>query len=170
MPTEFYLDPTRGGFVRREISESFLGPLDDAVSRLGNAAVRKLPSLCDCNGIPLSFASKGTELYVGGQLQKLSIKAPIEARDGRIFPKFDGQPSTITELPYTPPANMQVWFVVTMTHTRSVYRPGYCYLAARGGSPLGWFRLPLPNVYDDARVCMGDTPIEEDRVAANVWR
>lgn len=54
------------------------------------------------------------------------------------------------------PADMELRFASVCEQAGGHWKMGECYLFARKTGRPGFLRLPLPNLFDDGRVCMGD--------------
>ena len=96
-------------------------------------------------------------IILSAQLPGLTLNTKFILQGGKLLPKFDGAPNAIQATPFwKAPANMKLYFAVHVMLDEGYYRAVNPYLWALHGTVAGHWRLPLPNVYDEMRVCLGD--------------
>lgn len=91
--------------------------------------------------------------YITVEVPHITLNANFEAVDGLILPKFvkkDAIPSLPLRPQWVPPSGCRVRFLVQIT----ALQVSDCYLVAFDADGKA-FRLPLPNIFEDCKVCMG---------------
>lgn len=72
-----------------------------------------------------------------------------------LVPTFSTSGMRLT-LEWEAPADMELRFASDCSYSGRLWRMGECFLFARKQNTPGFFRLPLCNIFEDGRVCMGD--------------
>ena len=144
---------TREGFTRRTITAEVLSPADSIIQGLSEKAPRKIMRFADAGALLSGSFNEGSAL-VWGEPSSLKFTcgwgAPV---DGKVSPDFRG--TSVYSVNWTPPEGFKVRFVVVASVSGERWEVGNCYLIGVSRTTPGWYRLPLPNTYDDGRVCMG---------------
>lgn len=145
--------------MRLHLQLEDLGPRDDLLLKAaGEAAGVPIHNLCN---LPNSEPALPIHFYAAAQ-PGMAVKLPsirlntywtsvLQSDQPIIVPAFNPSQAIDRSLDWTPPDNCAIYIVV---------RGGTPYLIALGVHPTKghWMaiRLDLPNLYDDARICMGN--------------
>jgi hypothetical protein len=159
---------TDKGIFRLEAAK-FLGTPDDLIAQLTQDASHKLPDVFvtthEGESLPPlrhTVVVNGGHAYLATRLSSVRLRTFFSVNpDGIASPVFTNahdRSAVHLDLTWTPPPDMRLHLglVATMPGEDGapyVFGDAYFYVT-KTGTP-GFFRLPLPNVYEDSRVCMG---------------
>ena len=97
----------------------------------------------------------GGSIWWTVMLNHLNLRCPFIMRDGFFVPQLDRDDEPIITLPWEVPNSMRLVFLAETAFIGSRSRKqGYCYLFAIDENG-DYYRLPLGNLYDECRICMG---------------
>lgn len=156
---------TKNGIVRRCISEEPLAGLEDAITRaLSDAVVVARDIAKSSDGKPIHCAIGPAHVTVIECLSKLHLTTYYRSNPSLnppcLTPCFKQEATDNVQLSnpvWTPPEGIHLWFVTYIPKEGSTH----CYLVFTRDDRSGIFKLPLPNTYDDGRLCMGGAWDEE---------
>ncbi|MCR6656611.1 MAG: hypothetical protein NVV63_12555 [Opitutus sp.] len=161
--TEYVITPQ--GIMRRTIGESPIHGADAAIARALTAMGVHIPLLdITPQGAHIHAHFSASQHVIATQLGSINLDTYFtmqqeDESDGppHIVPVF--QPlagATRMRLKWRPRGDMNLWFVTARAPDTHVMT---CYIVATHHE-AGLWRLPLPNTYEDGRLCMG--PAFED--------
>ena len=170
MSVEFVVTPN--GIVRRSITEDVIDSdraLETCFGSQGTLIGHIATATRNGAQAPIHYRSKGGYHYVAERISKLFLRTLFQVKeiDGAptlvpVFFKRSGvDTSELLQLTseWTPPGDMGLYFVSLMNVIGVRDLTHICYLAAfdldQSRRP-GNYILPLPNIYNDAKVCMGE--------------
>lgn len=149
----------RDSILRRTITENELGDCTAVFDQISASVVRKqrfvfsLPGLGPVGGTITAL----TDSYWTVRLPTLTLRAPfaLDKAAGVLIPNFSGTDSVLS-LNWTPPTSppCQLVLLVNVRTTPDYCSAGMVWLFALDDRKGAW-RLPLPNLFADARVCTG---------------
>jgi hypothetical protein len=146
-------------FLRRTITDEEFSITNEVVAAMASdlvLTVRTVFGLPNDHG-PVNL-SLGRDRYYTVMLSHLSIKtAWIFFKDKNILtPNFgSGNVPPVMTMKWYPPAEMELYAVFNLDVIGTILA---VYLLAYHHEDKTWWRLPLGNLYDDGKVCMGRTP------------
>ena len=130
------------------------------LTRLGNydttlsAIMQSCPFIIDpfFNGWGLSASVKDSQFTVFRILKEIRMKSSFVLDDSKkfIYPTFSSTGAVKMDLVWTPPEDMKL-VLISCTGPCS-----HSYLVA--GKEKKCYRLPLSNLYNDCRLCLGNNP------------
>lgn len=153
------------GWYKRP-AEQRLTNADAIIAQIGNAAPRTLKkaiTTTDPEGArrDWNLALRPTNATLVTRLSRLRLTTNFSLRGNNLIPTFADADGAISAAPdWTPPDNMQLYFAFVAVAAESLqFRTENPYLFATGSAPTppGAWQLPLPNHYDDGRLCLGRT-------------
>lgn len=135
-----------------------------SVPELGKLFAEAAPTSCpNIFGDATHLQIYRNRYYVVQRLDQLRISTHFSVdheNPEECFPVFvPTQDSLLMTRSWTPPDNMRLFlgFVCAPPRTSASWAMEETYLFATSPDYTGTWRLPLPNVYEDSRVCMGAT-------------
>jgi len=148
------------------------GNLSDHLRALASQAAVTLRSTLAVRGQPVSLSIK-SDVVATIDIPAIPLTTTYDVVGGKLVPTFqNGSNATRLRLVWTPPTGMRVVLVMAMTKSEtgwSIVRDRHYLLAVDTTKTVpGWFRLPLPNTYADAQICMGTYCYEHPTIAAAV--
>lgn len=156
---ELLLTPT--GIVRRSIHDETLPESDAAITRALLRSPRIIPyvGLNPLGGV-VHLRASDSEFVIASQIPHLNLKThfapikPSEEGDVILAPRWAGEANTVVISPvWSPPPWMKLWFITI--DPREAGTDPTCHLVATSVRKPGIFRLPLPNTYNDGKICPG---------------
>lgn len=160
MTTETSYTITPQGVFRNRQPE-FLGELSDLGKLIADTAPVSCPSVFSGGSNLQIYRNR---YYVAQRVDQLRIATHYSgdpANPEQCFPVFIPTPDSLPMVRvWTPPENMQLFlgFICEPpAGANALWKLKDTYLFATSPTYTGTWRLPLPNVYEDSRVCMGPT-------------
>lgn len=148
----------------------------DLLQNFGSKVARVTTNIVQVEGQPFGIAATGTELYAFVTLKGLTLRTGFRMGIDKIlrpvYP-YKGDPDVLKDdgisfSPiWTPPTSMKLVFATKVLEFRTRPQTSHnhcCYLMAYHGKTC--WRLPLPNVYDNCDICMGQFDGRADSVLA----
>lgn len=121
-----------------------------------------------------SLVCKAPLYFVSCRLPALPLKTAFHAVDKLMLPVFSSDKAPMS-LSWVPPKDMDLRFIVGATYgaPQSNYPTGYfqfntSYLLAFS-SEKRCYKLPMPNIYADGRLCLGNSHIEVQSTLQDVY-
>lgn len=149
-----------GQFIRRSIIEEDLGSQEKLLYSCATSAGTCLKKLIPFEGgfINVLAGQQNVTLYT--PLKELPFKTYFELseRDPKLLvPVYRNHEGAILmDEPWPVPADYPLYFVSRYTRDQySAYYQDHCYLMAYYNKEFR--KIPYPNVFDDGRICMGNT-------------
>lgn len=122
---------------------------------------------------PASVVRHGADRYtVFAPVLGLRLDTRFKSERGVLIPVFrDASGSTQAVGHWSPPSTMKLWLIVTATFgsANRVFTGGYAYLIAVRPGSTGTYRLPLANVYNDGRLCLGRDNLPPVDTLVGAW-
>lgn len=143
---------TDTGIVRLTFTD--LGPVDQLATQIAGTTATLIPNVFnDATGI----AYKQNTAHLSVKLNELKFNTTFEMVDGLLVPTFGaGSEALPLSLVWATPADMDLRLGVQLEKSGNRYVFLYAFLVAKAADQGGFFKLPVPNVYEDSRVCMGN--------------
>lgn len=144
--------------TRTPLSES---EVVQAVKKHAQQAYSKVRGVAELNGNPVTMAFKEDGAMVCSRINSLTLKTHAILNNDHLVPVFNPHrsgavPATLT---WAVPDGMRLFLVVQAKESRPEKRwllqNAFLISKAAGGTPAGYFRLLLPNIYPDGRACLG---------------
>jgi len=151
-----------GEIVRRDIVERNVTINENVVNQLCTATVTTTRNVFEAfvNGdrSMVSTVTRGREFYCAFPLRSVVIRSPYRLTGGAMIPYFNSPHDPTLSLTWTPPASMRLRILAQMQSELSApnrhrVMQVWMYAFDKEG---GCYRLPLPNLYEDCKVCSGD--------------
>ena len=162
MPDEIEYVLKQGGIlIRRDTTERNVAVGDQVINQLAMNSVTQVKNVfaCSVNNLPtfVSVITRGREFYCSFRMNTLTIKSPFRLVDGILIPMFSSPNDPVMPMVWVVPPNMKLRVLLQMTVEpgapyRSVAAIMWLYAYDNNGNA---YRLPLPNLYDDCKVCTG---------------
>lgn len=143
-----------GEAVIRTITENHCAIAASLADQLSSTAVRVVKNLFLTPTESIGLTASNNEVHLGCRLNKLSLLTNWVVVDGFLVPRPDKDGGSRLKMEWEPHNAMTILFVARI-------EPGLhigdrkCYLLALDSGGRN-HQLPLPNVYDDCSVCMGE--------------
>lgn len=140
-----------GTVCRRTTSTSEIVISDAAMSTLTTASISATPNLATAVGSRIHMVRQSNQLYFTAVLDRFFMRAPFKMFGDRLVPNFTGTDPVI-EMVWVPPEGCTLKMLIQPeVGLPRLYCSWFLAFDERGNA----WRLPLPNVYDDCRVCTG---------------
>lgn len=163
----FLLTPT--GFKKLQIVITDCGSAEEELRKLAADAPVTIPRafVTTANG-PVHMAATSTSVTLFGLVPSFRLSthySPHPTLPGKLTPVFrraEGARDTLQlSCEFTPPPNMRVWFIthhITQPAVpgRSQYSRSFLVASCTDAGVPGLFKLPLPNIYEDCKLCLGN--------------
>lgn len=160
-----------GEFKRIDFQIMNLGPQDAMLKELSGSMPTTVPSAFTIGENVCGIQVKGASIVVWAELAKLTIDtvyAPV-ASTGEFYPMFRSAPNKGTleqnrqEAWLPNQFKLRLFFIVGFTKSGDsfVASKESCFLVAKKEGQNQTMRPPLPNIYTDGRLCMGDFGVKE---------
>ena len=161
-PTAIMVAPD--GFYRVTTSFEFIGRMEDTLRSAITAPSAIHPSVAVLYTQPVGVAltpattrsAAITRCWVRIPQLMLDTYWAVNTETNQWYPVFKPDPGTVAQvLPWVPPSGTNLYLVSAWPEpTRHTY-----LVATRDVAP-GFFRPPLPNIFEDGRVCMGNHEVD----------
>lgn len=177
-----------GRCIRRVTTESEIQIANDVLAQLSAGTWHKVINAWHIKGYGnVGLATRSNQCYWTVPLQRLIMKAPFKMINGAMVPLFTSSTDPVLSLEWKPAGDIRLFITQhTVPDPAGNHAVGNTYLFAVDKRGNYW-KLPLPNLYDDCRVCMGSNGIayganaqelflqlimnfEESRWNADLWK
>ncbi len=140
---------------------------DHIMSQLDSERITKVPLVGYVKpGEPVSLCVRnqdGCPSLIGTiPVSKLVLRTNYAISDGVLAPKFEREPAKddpilplVWDVEIGSGGALSLYLLVVTQQRHGMYIIGNCYLIA-SDQDSGYWRLPLPNVHSDCRVCTGE--------------
>lgn len=149
---------TNGRIYRRRIDYSEVRLTTEVVATLTADVQYQIPKICMHELGTVSVSVSGTHSYWSVRLSYLPLRCPFALTGSTLIPSPGGDRSTLMTMKWSPPKNMGLYFLCRCHAANESANINscvdLCYLIAVSPDGNTW-RLPLGNLYDDGRICMG---------------
>ena len=151
-----------GTFSRRYTSEETVLLGEEIAASLSEGVSRVTRDVFALDDSPCHISRSEKETYVGTRLRKLTLNCPWQIRDNVLTPAFCDKELPQLRLEWVVPSDMAILFVARVAQAPSiaVTKPDKsCFIAVTGtalGDDNKCYLPPLPNIYDDSYICMGE--------------
>lgn len=160
-----------GSFKRIDWSMADLGPQDALLKELSGSVPTTIPSAFTIGGNVCGIQMKGASIVVWTELDKVAVDTvyvPVVST-GEFYACFKGAPDKDSlhqnrcEAWLPNQFKLRVFFVTAFTKAGENFQASKesCYLVAKKEGSNQTIRPPLPNIYTDGRLCMGDFGAKE---------
>lgn len=158
--TELIIKPN-GRCLRREVLEYELNVNEQAIANATSQSPRIMNHI-------FSHPERGTvHLAMAGgscfwtlNLQTLNMTAPFRVIEKILVPNF-GSSEMILPMVWEVPRDMRLFLMIQSTQSASPATLINSWMFAMDSGKRFW-RLPLPNIYDDCHLCLGKFPVAYD--------
>lgn len=165
---EIILKPD-GTITRRTVSEEDVNVGDAIIASLCSDVKLKARSVFKTsNGLAANMCLIEDEIYLTVALPSLPLKAPFKIKDGILYPKFSAAGEPVMPMVWLPPEGMRIAMLVLVRSVGDSAGIINQWLFAFGADERA-YRLPLGNLYDDARLCNGEIPATHPTIQAAVY-
>ncbi len=108
------------------------------------------------DGTVVNAAFKEGECVVWQRINKINLKTTFSITGEVLVPQFSVNTNFIERsLVWNTPNDMSLYFAVHMMKSGHAWDSTQAiFFAVKNGTP-GYYRLPLSNLYDDGRICLG---------------
>lgn len=123
---------------------------------------QKQPAIDEIDGLPVTLATSEANCLAGVSIKGFSLRTWAKEHNGLLVPTFqkEGRETMERTLAWTPPGTMKLFMIVKaksdLVNKQWMLVESYLIAKAASAVPAGFFRLPLPNIYPDGRVCLGN--------------
>jgi len=153
LPSEFYWIG-EDGFHRTRITTTYIGPETKFLERLAKTVPKAFTNLMP--GVIVAISEE--VVSIAKPIEEIRLKTyfrPETDADGKValVPVWKPQQAAELDFVWKPPGSMQLFFVGARFEEPSA-ETGF-YIIARYSNRLTYL-LPLPNVYDDGKICLPD--------------
>jgi hypothetical protein len=155
-----------GEFFLVQETRTSLGARTAVIQALQSDLEFIVPNFMFHDGFPVSASLKGNNFVIWCRLKKLVINCAWRVLEGNLVMDPLTRKDRIAR-DWLAPENMELFFMVRGTRGtegENVYKfgvPGrqsvhlWCRSTEKSKAAAGWFRLPLPNTYEDGSMCLG---------------
>lgn len=161
--TEILILPD-GKIIQRSIIETEKNIGHDVIERFSSGVVRSFPNVFSVEGRPVeAFIEEGENGYFSTRVTKIPLKAPFKIEEGILYPKFSATNEPVFPMEWITPDEMWLQLIVKCyTRERKTFIHTIWLIALDKENRA--YRLPLANLFEDGRICIGD--ILNERVSA----
>lgn len=147
---------TGGRLYREKVNREEIECTDEIIKSLSKSEFRKTNLVMEMPGpVPVGLTITGQGDYWTVPIRKLPLKAPFKTIDGVFFPQFSATHEPVLPLEWEVPEDMRLALVIlTEAGDRVVSIKNQWLLAL--DSEKRCYRLPMGNIYEDGRLCIGD--------------
>jgi hypothetical protein len=154
MKTE-YIVTQEGSIVRRTTDEQELQITDAVITKLGTKAKRGAYSVFEVDNYNCHICLSGNGAYITLQLQSLSFTSPFRMVGEVMVPSFTNKEDPILSLGWAPVGenakDLRLILLICCNSANEFVQANLFAYDKKGTA----YRLPLPNVHDDCRLCLG---------------
>ncbi len=137
-----------------------------ALSRCMEGAYKRIGAAFTLDRQPVALAVSSQDALIGTRLTQLKLNSHFLLFEGSLVPLWAGGglslPMTCT---WVPPDDCQLYFgvkakvlaVAEGAVAVQKWKLHEAYFFAKSVSAGGFFKLPLPNLFNDGRICMGNS-------------
>lgn len=165
-----------GKVFNRTIEEREVTVTDDVLSRISANTYVKVPDVMALNSVgKVGLAACNNNQYWSIKLPFLRLSAPFTMHTaGYLYPNFVSHTDPRLEMQWNKFADMELVLLVITNYSPAHKIKGLnpilfsnLYLVAVD-KDRRFYKLPLPNVYDDCRVCYGNQEIKGQPTASDM--
>ena len=158
MPTQEIILKPDGQALLRTISEAPCNIVNSLAERLSSSTPRVVKRLFSTTNESIGVVATGTEVYLGCRVTSIELNMHWRMEGNTLLPfpvsKKDVATGIVVKLKWEPRGGMHLAFLARI-HKDLHIENRHCFLLALDSSGRN-FRLPLPNIYDDCSICMGE--------------
>jgi len=153
---------TPEGWHRISIVRENLGPQEELIRKVASASPVHIDRIGSSPNFvsPISMVVQNSEIVLYAYIPYIKIRTffKVVKSESALVPTWIKKDDAIDmELSWPPLQRMGLLFVAIVSPESSAgFRSQHCYLAATSMKSKGFFRIPIPNIHEDARVCMGN--------------
>jgi hypothetical protein len=144
-----------GAITRRTVTEEVIDAGESVIESISTTITRKAQNVFEVPGWgPVNLAINVEGCYYSMRLNKLPLKANFKIHEGILYPKFSASKEPVISMVWTPPTDMKLVMLILMHPDSGKVFFEYQWIFAfdLGGRA---YRLPLGNLFDDAKLCTG---------------
>lgn len=147
---EFVFQPD-GRCIKRYVTEAEITVNESDLLRLSADVPIEVGYPFKHRGQNVKLTVVGHVSYYSWTINPLIIRAPFRLVRNILVPNFDSKTDTVLTLNWTPPEYCLLRFVAQV----SANTVGTCWLFAVDLRNNKTYKMPLANLYDDGKLCMG---------------
>lgn len=149
---------TREGAVRITSQPLNMEHINAALDRAVQSAYRRVPGVCLIDRQPVAVAVSNENTLIGTQLLQLKINSHFLLVDGSLEPRWAGGPGALAmTCTWVPPSDCQLFFAIKAKPYERKWKLHEGYFFTKSLIAGGFFKLPLPNLFEDGRICLGNS-------------
>lgn len=135
---------------------------EELLTKLANNKGMPVPAAFTHDDLPVKIVAAQGHTTMACQLKSLPFNTNCSTFEGKIFPDFKPTPNSMfRRLVWLPPANMKLWLAIKANQgDNAKWQVHETYLFAQHTTKAGFFKLPLPNIYDHGKMCAGNMMLE----------
>lgn len=170
--TNYFLD--RDGAIYRVGPAQRLGyGTEDLLAQFAQSRAIRLRSAAVIDGHEAGFVVKTNYIVIHTLLRRLVLRADFRMLDGEVIsPSFATNANSINIAPqWKPPSGMRLHFATKVVDTLDGYMAESSTLFAQSTNTgrTGTYMLPISNMYEDGRICLGREPTPKRETALEVF-
>lgn len=119
----------------------------------------KVKKAFQASGLDVDLSIKRNQTLAYCTLKKLPLATRFAVQNGHYVPVFVGNDSAtfMLNISWVPPTDMRIKFGFDIALDEdNRLRVNQAFLFATSTARQGYFKLPLPNLYDDGKICIGE--------------
>lgn len=122
------------------------------------------PSVCELNGKPVRLAVASGYSVAGVQLDNLRIRTFYKLEGNVLLPVFTAGGDAIEmTCTWTPPGHLKMNAAVSAKHDGMDWVSQHYFMFGTSAYDPGFWKLPLPNSFEDGRMCLGRDYLPKDK-------
>jgi hypothetical protein len=166
------------GFHVVDVVSRALGDQDALISKVSSGIPLNMPNAFPVRVSQNSIKNANVQVKSGVfiahvQLDKLRISTVynVAASSGVVYPVFRRRPTEGTtelemDMEWDPNMiGMRLWYVAVFKQALGQYHYVDSYLCAKSNNGKVYRRPPLPNIYQDGKICIGSVPAASESLA-----
>jgi hypothetical protein len=170
---------TKEGIVKRTITDAPVGNVNEILAQAASSVPTDIPSIfASQHGTRVHMRSTRSRITLFCMLKHLVLNTvwrPYGADSKKVFPfgarqqegdfgatytwnpyGHERYPKKAGEVPATKEGDMFLYYIFTTVKDGATWKAGENYLIATRKGDKKFYRLPLHNLYEDGRICMGN--------------
>lgn len=155
IPQEFIM-LENDGFSRVILSKTPIGKASGILAGMAKKQKQLVKNIASFDGMPIHAEIDSATATFAVMLKHLTIDTHFALHeDGSVYPVYRKQERCLdSKFNWIPPKDMELWFICVLGKTIDPSGShSYCFLLARKNKAT--YKLPLPNLHEDGRICMG---------------
>lgn len=152
---------------RRTVTEDEVAVTPEALVELCSDVKLKVYDAFTVDGSPVHLSVMSNLVYATIEIKSLPLKAPYQSDGGILTPDFMNHSGPIMDLAWHVPSDMRLLFMASIEPGKKSARITDQWLFAMDTDER-CYRLPLGNLYADARLCNGEFNLNHKTVMAAV--